>query len=159
MVNRRHSMDILFPTVLLALYVLGAAAVAVLAGASYQRLAERSAAMSDGSAALSYVAERLHQSDEAGAVRVAELGGCPAIVITQGETSLYDTYIYCYNGSLRELMVKRELKPEPDMGRALLPMAAFTPENLGGGLLKLSCTDSEGLTRESWVALRAGEVG
>jgi len=157
MKQRGHSLDILFPVVLLAVYVLAAAAVAVLAGQVYQRVETRSRTLAGSPAALSYVTERLRQSDEAGAVRVTELGGCPALVITQGDGPVYDTYIYCYDGSLRELMVRRELAPEPHMGRALLPLAEFLPEQ-SLGLLKLTCTDEAGTTARCWVSLLSGEV-
>lgn len=159
MEKRGHSLDILFPVVLLAVYVLAAVTVILQAGAAYRKVEDRSRSMADGPAALAYVTERLHQGDEAGVVRVGTLGDIPALVFAQGEDGRYVTYIYCYDGSLRELMIRRELAPEPETGRALLPMAEFLPEDAGGGLLKLSCTDLSGQTRVCWVSLLSEEVG
>lgn len=152
---KKHSAQLL-PVLLLALFLLLSTLIAVRSAAAYKKVLDRSDRL-DRSTALTYITEKVRQNDAAGALRVGRIGDCEALVIAQGDEILYDTYIYCYDGSLRELMIKRELAPAPEMGRALLPMDSLEL-TLEGGLLRIRCTDSSGETRERSVALAAQEV-
>lgn len=152
---KKHSAQLL-PVLLLALFLLLSTLIAVRSAAAYKKVLDRSDRL-DRSTALTYITEKVRQNDAAGALRVGRIGDCEALVIAQGDEILYDTYIYCYDGSLRELMIKRELAPAPEMGRALLPMESLEL-TLEGGLLRIRCTDGTGETRERSVALAAQEV-
>ena len=101
--------------------------------------------------------EKLRSGDRQDAVRVDSLEGCPALVISlDREGAGYDTYIYCYDGYLRELMVRREVTPAPRMGRALLELESLSPTWAGEGLLRLEC-GLQGDTLTRYVNLKAGE--
>ena len=151
-----HSLQRLLPVLVLALFLLLAGLTVVRSAAAYQKILGRSDRL-DRAMALTYIAEKARQNDAPGALRLGRIGDCQALVITQGEAVLYDTYIYCYEGSLRELMIKRELTPEADMGRCLLPMEGLELE-LEGTLLKIRCPGPGGEMLERAVALRSLEV-
>lgn len=151
-----HSLQRLLPVLVLALFLLLAGLTVIRSAGAYQKILGRSDRL-DRAMALTYIAEKARQNDAPGALRLGRIGDCQALVITQGEAVLYDTYIYCYEGSLRELMIKRELTPEADMGRCLLPMEGLELE-LEGTLLKIRCPGPEGETLERAVALRSLEV-
>jgi hypothetical protein len=58
----------------------------------------------DSRTSLSYLATKLRQGDEAGGILVTELEGCPALVLEETiNGTLYRTWIYSYEGSLREV--------------------------------------------------------
>ena len=156
MTKRAHSLHRLLPVLLLALFLLLGGLSVLLTASAYRGILGRSRQL-DRSTALTYITEKVRQNDTAGALRLGELGGCQALVIRQGEEILYDTYIYCHDGSLRELMIKQELEPDPELGRRLLAMEAlsFTLEE---GLLRIRCTDPDGQVLERSVAVRSGEV-
>jgi hypothetical protein len=151
-----HSLQRLLPVLVLALFLLLAGLTVVRSAAAYQKILGRSDRL-DRAMALTYIAEKARQNDAPGALRLGRIGDCQALVITQGEAVLYDTYIYCYEGSLRELMIKRELTPEADMGRCLLPMEGLELEP-EGTLLKIRCPGPGGEMLERAVALRSLEV-
>ena len=151
-----HSLQRLLPVLVLALFLLLAGLTVIRSAGAYQKILSRSDRL-DRAMALTYIAEKARQNDAPGALRLGRIGDCQALVITQGEAVLYDTYIYCYEGSLRELMIKRELTPEADMGRCLLPMEGLELEP-EGTLLKIRCPGPEGETLERAVALRSLEV-
>ena len=151
-----HSLQRLLPVLVLALFLLLAGLTVVRSAAAYQKILGRSDRL-DRAMALTYIAEKARQNDAPGALRLGQIGDCQALVITQGEAVLYDTYIYCYEGSLRELMIKRELTAEADMGRCLLPMEGLELEP-EGMLLKIRCPGPGGETLERAVALRSLEV-
>ena len=152
---KKHSAQLL-PVLLLAVFLLLSVLTAVRTAGIYKKVLDRSDRM-DRSTALTYITEKVRQNDTAGALRVGQIGPCQALVITQGDAIVYDTYIYCYDGSLRELMIKRELTPAPEMGRALLPMELLEL-TLEDGLLRIRCADSTGEITERSVALMTQEV-
>lgn len=156
MKRNTHSLQRLLPVLVLALFLLLAGLTALRSAAAYKKILARSDRL-DRATALAYITEKARQNDVPGALRLGQIGDCEALVITQGEAVLYDTYIYCYEGSLRELMIKRELTAEADMGRCLLPMEGLELE-LEGTLLKIRCPGPEGETLERAVALRSLEV-
>lgn len=144
------------PVLLLALFLLLSTLTVVRSGAVYKKVLDRSDRLARATA-LTYITEKIRHNDTAGSIRVGMIGDCQALVIVQGDEILYDTYIYCYDGSLRELMIKRELTAAPSMGRCLLPMESLEL-TLEDGLLRIRCTDPEGGVRERSVALRGKEV-
>lgn len=157
MEKRGHTLDVLFPLGLLAIYAVAAAGAVLQAADGYRDSLTRADRDFGRATALAYVAEKLRAGDEAGAVRVDALEDCPALVLSVNrEGGWYDTYIYCYDGSLRELMVKRELTPAPGMGAKLLELEDFRPEWAGDGLLHLECRAQEE-TLARYVNLKAGE--
>lgn len=158
MEKRSHSLDVLFPLGLLAVYVLSAVAVILFSAQIYRNTTAKAEESQGGPAALAYVSEKVHQSDMEDAVRVGRISGIPALILSRHTASAdYDTYIYCCDGTLRELMVNRALPPTADMGRPLLNLESFEAELIRPGLLRLRCTDSREGTFESYVNFRAGE--
>lgn len=155
MKRNSHSVQLLLPVCLLAAFLLTACLSVLLSASVYRDILDRSNRLTEATA-LTYIGEKVRQSDTAGAVRVGQIGDCPALVIRQGEERLYDTYIYCYGGSLRELMIKCELTPEPHMGRSLVPMERLDID-LTDGLISLTLVDSLGETHKGLVCLRSGE--
>ena len=151
-----HSLQRLLPVLVLALFLLLAGLTALRSAAAYKKILDRSDRL-DRATALAYITEKARQNDVPGALRLGHIGDCEALVIRQGEEIFYDTYIYCYGGSLRELMIKAELAPSPDMGRSLLPMEGLELE-LEGSLLTVRCPGPEGGALERSVALVSREV-
>lgn len=157
MLSRRHTLQQLLPLCLLAAFMLSAVLAVLFSASLYRDVQDRSARLTEATA-LTYIAEKVHQSDQAGAIRVGTIGECPALIIRQDAGSLYDTYIYVYDGSLRELMIKCELDPAPKMGRPLLELEALDL-SLEEGLLSLRLRCTSGEIREGLVCLRSREVG
>lgn len=150
MEKRGHTLDILFPLGLLALYALAAAGVLLLAAGIYRQSMTRSDADFASDTALAYVTEKLRAADREEAVRVEDRDTL-VISVNYGD-SWYDTYIYCYDGSLRELMTRREVPFAPEQGRALVALEDFRAEWASEGLLRLRCGETE-----RYVNLKAGE--
>lgn len=151
--KRSHSLQQLLPLCLVAAFLL-TAVLAVLFGASvYRDILDRSDRITE-STALTYITEKVRQSP--GELRLDRIGDCPAMVLRLEGDRTYDTYIYCYDGSLRELMIRREVPPAADMGRPLLP-ALELDFTLQGDLLQLRLRCPSGEDREAFICLRDRE--
>ncbi|MCI8996687.1 MAG: DUF4860 domain-containing protein [Lachnospiraceae bacterium] len=154
--KHRHMIDLLFPVALFFVFALSALTVLLIAARIYQSTTEHSSLHDTSRTSLSYISEKLHQSDEAGSVSLGTFDGCDALIIqqTHGEHTYY-TYIYSYEGQLRELFVKAGVNTSASSGMAILEVQDFSMEELSDGLLKFSCTDQEGQTTSSMIGLRS----
>ena len=156
--NTRHTIDFLFPAALFLLFAGSALCVMLLAARIYQSTAAGSPGQSDASTALSYISEKLHQSDREGAISPGELDGCEALILkhTSGADT-YTTYIYVWEQELRELFIRDGVEPVAADGRGLLPLAALSMEEIKPGTFLLTCTDATGTAASAAVSVRSRE--
>lgn len=94
--------------------------------------------------AVAYVSEKLRQHDTAGAVSFTEVDGCNALALLEdvdGES--FVTYIYFYDGALRELFMRASSQPSAALGTAIVELADFSieQENM---LLRVSAVSPDG---------------
>jgi hypothetical protein len=69
-----------------------------------------------------------------------------------GET--YQTWIYCYDGSLRELFVKKGTAFSPEDGQPLTELADFTASRAGDGLYAIAVMDNDGRMADLYISPR-----
>lgn len=155
---QKHTIDILFPLTVLLVFGVCSVLAILLAADIYGGSVEGSERMYSSATALAYVQEKIHQNDAAGSVRIEQQEQVPVLVFqrSQGE-QVYCTYIYAWEGSLRELMVNQEAGFQPSSGCALMDMASFQCRWTAPGLLEICCTDTQGGQSQTQVALMSGE--
>ena len=102
--NDGQTLSVLF-TMLLFLVFIMCALFTVLAGSRvYENISSRMDQTYTGSVALQYVANKVRQGDEQGAVTVKNIDGQQVLEIRENiEDGDYVTWIYYYDGSIREL--------------------------------------------------------
>lgn len=69
--------------------------------------------------ALSYLVNQVRRSDSGGAVQIGSLDGCDAVALWEGD---YVTYLYCYDGQLRELYTASDAGLGAEDGMPILPL-------------------------------------
>lgn len=109
--------------------------------------------------AYSYVTEKIRQNDTYDAVSVGELRGTPALILTQqinGES--YSTYLYFYEGYLKELFIRKDSFAGTDIlsaGQDIMALSSFTAEEAEKGLIKLTIDTGDGPPMILYTALRS----
>ena len=158
--HREHMIDVLFPLSLLLVFLTSAVMVLLLAADIYQETTGRSAQAHTDRTVTAYLTEKIHQNDVEGRVYLDRLEDCPALVLEhmQGEQS-YCTYIYCYDGVLRELMAQKGLEVSPDRGQKILELQSLQGEEVKDGLFSFTCTDDSGHTSSVYVAVQSRDAG
>ncbi len=143
--NRESSRIRLSGLVPLLLFAVLAAAVltVLMTGAEqYGRLTERDQSTFVTRTAGQYVRTKLRQAG--GEIGVDTFNGSPAVAMRE---SLNDfacvTWLYCYDGYLRELFALEGEVMSPDAGEKLLEMEALDAA-MTDGMLTITLTDSEG---------------
>lgn len=149
---------------LLVLVLFGIFAICILmvlltgAGA-YRRLVERQQEAYADRTVPQYIATKVRQADEAGAVCIGDFCGVESLELRETyDKDEYITRIYCYDGSLRELFsdVSSDFKPED--GEKILE-AEQVDFILEGNCLQISVTIANGEKIESKLTLRSTKGG
>ena len=142
-----------FVFLLLGIFALFAVMLVMLGARAYHSTVESGAVHGDGRVLESYLVNAVRADDALGAVSVQEINGMDVLKISADYAGTgYDKWIYCWNGSLRELFVDSEFEFDPDSGEIICP-AQDMKLDLHGALLSAMLTDSSGAEHQAMVAL------
>lgn len=154
--ERKHVIDFLFPLALFFVLTATSVALVVLASETYSRQVQDSEDSFVSRTALSYVTEKIHQADEYGAVYAGTFNGQDAIVICQTYSEqTYMTYLYEYDGYLRELFIQDGVDAKASDGRRILASDSFSFEESQEGLFHLYCTNKDGSISDTYVSIKS----
>lgn len=157
---RRQRLELASGAVAFLLYfvfIVAAAAVLFL-GIKAQRSAELASDRAfEERMAMSYVAEKLRQSDGGGAVYTGYFGGESALFLESTyEGVLYTDIIYSCGGELRELFCEKGAHFSPDDGSALARSGSFVFSQSGNELIRIEMTGLDGKKTVLNIFLRSG---
>jgi len=125
----------------------------------YQRLHLRSEESWQQRTAAQYITTRLRQADRSGALSVESFGGEDALLLRReisGE--MYETYIYCSGGYIRELFAAAGSGLAPEDGERILPARAMNFTRTDHAL-EAVITHADGSRQHLQLWLRSGEEG
>ncbi len=125
--RQRHSVSSLFTLILLLMFAFSTLSMVLLGSRIYRNGVSYLNRNYTTRTAVAYVTEKIRQHDEKEHVLLSELDGIPALLMKddiEGETFL--TYIYFYDGALRELYVRSSSEPSPDMGSRIVALDDFS---------------------------------
>ena len=104
-----------------------------------------------------YLTQKVRHAD--GAVSVVQFCGLSALAFPETTGSVpCVTYLYYYDHTLRELLVRTDSTCDPSMGQAIASLSAFSVEDTGNGLLSVTYTDSANHARLLHLYVRRGIV-
>jgi len=147
-----HAADFLFVTALFAVFALTAVLVLLMGARVYKSALSNMDTNYTARTSLTYVAEKIRQNDSGGEIAVRELDGLAALTLPAVyNNEEYVTYIYEYDGALRELFVRADSAFSPDAGASILETDNFSIRQVSDTLFYLSVTDSKGVTEDMYV--------
>ena len=148
----QHHIDALIALLLFGVFAVCVLAVLLTGADAYRRLTLRDQEASTRRACTQYIATKVRQTDQVGAIAVEDAQGVQALVL--GGDEEYVTYIYCYDGWLRELYSWCEQPMSPEDGRELVQAEALDL-SLADGLLTVRVTDAQGDEDTLLLSLRS----
>lgn len=157
--SSRHIVDVLFVLALFGVFAASALMLVTLGANVYRQTTANMADNFTERTAYSYLTEKLRQNDTCNAVSIGELEGVPALILTQqagGEE--FCTYLYLYEGYLKELSLRKDAFAGTGLlsaGQDILPLSGFTLESSQEGLLKLTLDTGSGAPLTLYAVLRA----
>lgn len=152
--NQRGQMaNALFTMLLFLVFVLCALFSVLIGGKVYENINARTGDTYEKDVALSYIANKVRQGDEAGRVSLTEMDGIPVLKLEQKiEDSVYVTNIYYQAGSLWELFADAESGLGVGDGNEILECSPVSME-MAGRLLHIKTEEDRG---GLWLSLRSG---
>lgn len=142
-----HVIDIIFSLSLFVFFAFIGICVVLIGSRIYQSTASHMEANYTSRTALAYASEKIRQSDSSGAVELLVPEGFKeqALILHQTiDQTDYVTYIYFYDGALRELLIKEGTRITPEQGTALVFLSSFEIEKTEDNLLILTAVEDGG---------------
>ena len=153
--------DLLFTLALFCVFCASALAV-VLIGADVYTSTVRSMDRNYSTrTACAYLAEKARQSDRAGAISLGEVEQTPALVLdtTGADGASYTTYIYYYDGTVCEQLIRAEDTPVLANGQRIIECGDLTIEPLSDTLWQVTVTGPQGGSEQVIFGQRSREGG
>ncbi|MCR4764512.1 MAG: DUF4860 domain-containing protein [Lachnospiraceae bacterium] len=154
--KERHVVDLLFVIALLFLFAFSAIMLIALGADVYQKNVDTTQINYDRRTASAYLIQKVRQADAEGSVRTDTLNGTPALVLTKhvGDRD-YATWLYLFDGSLREQLLRADMTPDPAAGQEILPLHAMEAEMTDAHLLSVHLELASGESEDFCLGIRS----
>lgn len=150
---KKHNTDFPFLLLLFGIFASLALLTVILGARVYQTIAVQTEISSSTGTALGYLAEKIRQNDSENALEAGYLEDTPALIIHSTEDGIAcETYLYAWEGSLRELFVRKSQTPSPDMGSPIMELQDFTFEKISDSLYFFSVTETHGESLSLYIS-------
>ena len=154
--EKKHIIDFIFPISLFFVFAATALVVIILAANIYSNTTKASSSSFETRTVLSYMTEKIHQNDENGSISIGAFDGLDALIIRQTYSEKpYVTYIYEYEGTLRELFIQDGIDASASSGKEIMKVNGFAMESISDHLFRFSCTSPEDVPTETVVAVKS----
>lgn len=151
MKNKLHSIDSVFVLLLFALFVMTALFITVSGAAAYRNASVQMEERFNKQTCISYITAKIRANNEADKITVGELEGIIALCINDNFDGVnYVTYIYQYDGMIRELFCGADISLPPSAGFALTEAKSLSFEQKDD-LFEIKFTDNNDKTTEFYV--------
>ncbi len=162
--QKNHSIDSLFAFLLLLIFCLFTLLLSGMGSTIYQNGTAYLNENYTSRTAAAYVAEKVRQHDEAGAVFMASINtavsdrSIPALALRDTiDGTDFITYVYFYDNALCELMVQEDKSPEAAMGSRIVELSSLAIEPVSGtNLLSVTAVGEEGRELSELIRVSGG---
>lgn len=150
----------IFPMLLFLIFTLSALGIVTFSVQIYRNIVERADGRFNTETASAYISEKFRNHDQNGSIKISDYKGNQAVSIEETVKDVpFITYIYVYDGYLRELYTETDRAGELSAsdGNEILPMERMDVSSISDRLLKVEFTDSEGRKEETYLSLKSVE--
>ena len=158
---KRHLTDVLFTLTLFAVFAAASLIVVFIGAEVYSATIRRADTSFEINSTLSFVTTKIRQHDTVDAVRLGDVEGTPALVLTQviGER-YFETWIYHHDGILKVLPILQENVDALllDAGSALVNVYYFSFAMPVEGLIEILARSEDGVYARALVSMSSGRV-
>ncbi len=158
--KKNHTIDTVFVICLMLLFVLSALSVIAIGASIYKKNVGDMSENSSHRIAVAYITEKVRQGDVGGTIHVEEIFGENALVISEDKNgTVYNTYIYDYDGNLMELFARADLGTfYPQSGQKIMKIGSFDVTEVSDTMFKASVVFESGYEDFIYIAKRSTEA-
>lgn len=155
--RNQHVIDLIFPIALFFVFAASALIVVTLAANVYGNTNDTLRINDESRTALSYVSEKIRQSDAKGSMEVKDVENTQCLVMSAEYNGTgYSTYIYEQEGMLKELFIRDDAPVSLASGMDITKIASLSIDKGAGNLYHFTVVDSKG--RKSSLTLSERSV-
>lgn len=137
--NKQFSFQLIFVMLLFLIIVILSVMIILHGQNIYKNINDDRSRNFEKRVSLSYVANKLRQSDKENSVRMEDHRNIHALVISEVyDEDNYETWIYYYNNGLYELFTAEGIPFNPDDGMKIMDIDSFSIERLNDKLYKFT---------------------
>lgn len=157
--ENRHMVDTLFVITLFCLFAVCSITVIAVGARVYQNTIQHMETHFTANTSIAYITEKIRQCDTADAVSVDDYNGQNILCLKQEiDGTVYCTYLYTYDGYLRELFVKDDFPIDPAAGQTILPVRNFLVQSISDSLLKVTIIDRKSNINTVTIATKCDKI-
>ena len=124
--ENRHMVDVLFVITLFFVFALSALTLVILGANVYKSTVNHMDSSFNTRTSNAYVLQKLRQNDDVGTISIMSQDGVEYIVMTKEvNDTLYNTYLYEYDGHLYELLERADMELDPSYGTLITDVDSF----------------------------------
>ena len=154
--NSSRKIDTVFIVSLFVMFAITAILLILIGARQYRFTADSMNRNYEILTASSYLTEKVHQSDTITGVSVVDFSVGSALALTDRQNNqTYITYIYYYDGVLKELFVKEDAAFTPSAGQTIVQLHGFIPEVVHTGLIRITFTDTQNKEHSIYLDINA----
>lgn len=140
----RHVIDFIFPIALFFVFAASSLVVLILAADIYGSTTNQLQANDENRTALSYISEKIRQNDAGGALEIATVEGIECLALAADYNDVpYTTYIYEYEGMLKELFARDDASVSLKDGKDIMKISSLTILQIDDRLYQFITVDSQ----------------
>lgn len=154
---KNHTIDLIFILGLFCLFALCSLTLVMTGAGVYKKTVSHMDANYSGRTALSYITEKIRQSDSLNSVSIGRTSSDePALLLKQDyNDNEYVTCIYVHEGNLCELFVPEGSPYEAAQGEIIMSLEALSMERTESGLYHFTAKDAKGNLSDIYVHPRS----
>lgn len=139
--ENKHVVDLLFVMAIFLVFTFSALMLILVGTKVYKNTVEKMDKNFETRTSFAYLTEKLRQADRTEGIEIGEFNGNTAIIMKEDiEGNMYATYIYLYDGHIKELFTSMENSLAADAGQDILIAEGFDAQKAAEGLYKVSVT-------------------
>lgn len=136
--------DILFVLTLFCLFAISSILLIILGANVYKKTIENMDSHFNTSTSVSYLTEKIRQSDVTNGLLSGSFNGQDALILEEEYNEVaYCTYIYSYDGYLKELFIIKDSPFDPSAGQNIIAVNDFKIDPLSDDLYKIIIIDKD----------------
>ena len=154
--NSSHMIDLLFVIALFGVFAVTALFLITMGSNIYKNTVNSMNENFQARTSFAYLTQKIHQNDESQAVSIGNFHQCPALILSKTvDNTIYNTYLYEYDGYLKELLVKDGNDISEAAGQNILPITSFQVSMSGNNMIKCNIETLNHKTYSINIALRS----
>lgn len=124
--EKKHTVDVLFVITLFCVFAISVIMATSFGANVYRNIVDDMEGNFNTRTSYTYIINKVHQSDIQGLISVGTYEGIDSLIISEEiDNIVYNTYLYYYDGALRELFTRSDQTFDPEYGTELFKLESF----------------------------------